>query len=38
MKTVIVKAKVQNKTNLIKNIQAAGHDFGKPIFQHDRVF
>ena len=38
MKTVIVKAKVQNKTNLIKNIQAAGHDFGRPIFQHDRVF
>jgi predicted adenylyl cyclase CyaB len=38
MKLVIVKAKVRNKSNLIKNIQAAGHDFGRPIFQHDRVF
>lgn len=38
MKTVIVKAKVKNKIDFIKKIQAAGHDFGKPVFQNDRVF
>lgn len=38
MKTVIVKAKVTNKVELINNIQAAGHDFGKQIFQNDRIF
>ena len=38
MKLVIIKAKVEDKIKLMKNIQAAGHDFGKPIFQNDRVF
>lgn len=38
MKTVIVKAKVKNKIEFMKNIQAAGHDFGSAIFQSDRVF
>lgn len=38
MKTVIVKAKIKNKVEFIKNIQAAGHDFGKSIFQSDRIF
>ncbi|MDO4902101.1 MAG: CYTH domain-containing protein [bacterium] len=38
MKTVIVKAKVKNKIEFMKNIQAAGHDFGQPIFQNDRIF
>lgn len=38
MKTVIVKAKVKNKIDFIEKIQAAGHDFGRPIFQNDRMF
>ncbi|MDO4871868.1 MAG: CYTH domain-containing protein [bacterium] len=38
MKRVIVKAKVEDKISLIKNIQATGHDFGKVIFQNDRIF
>lgn len=38
MKLVIVKAKVDDKIKLMKNLQAAGHDFGNPIFQNDRVF
>lgn len=38
MKTVIVKAKIANKIEFMKNIQAAGHDFAQPIFQNDRIF
>lgn len=38
MKTVIVKARVKDKIALMKNIQATGNDFGKSVFQNDRVF
>lgn len=38
MKTIIVKAKIRNKIEFMKNIQAAGHDFAQLIFQNDRIF
>ena len=38
MKKVIVKAKIKNKVDFIKRLTDTGHDFGRVIFQNDRVF
>lgn len=38
MRLVIVKAKVEDKLDFISRISDAGHNFGLPVFQNDRVF
>ena len=38
MKLVIVKAKITDKISFLKRMHDSGHDFGKVVFQNDRVF
>ncbi len=38
MKLVIVKAKITDKIGFLKRMHDSGHDFGKVVFQNDRVF
>ena len=38
MKLVIVKAKITDKISFLKRMHVSGHDFGKVVFQNDRVF
>ena len=37
MKLVIVKAKITDKISFLKRMHDSGHDFGKVVFQNDRV-
>ena len=38
MKLVIVKAKIIDKIDVLKKISDTGHQFGKVVFQNDRIF
>ena len=38
MKLVIVKAKITDKISFLKRMHDSGYDFGKVVFQNDRVF
>lgn len=38
MKLVIVKAKITDKIDVLKKISDTGHQFGKVVFQNDRIF
>ena len=38
MKLVFVKAKITDKISFLKRMHDSGHDFGKVVFQNDRVF
>ena len=38
MKLVIIKAKITDKISFLKRMHDSGHDFGKVVFQNDRVF
>ena len=38
MKLVIIKAKITDKISFLEKLQNSGHDFGKVVFQNDRVF
>ncbi len=38
MKLVIIKAKITDKIRFLERMHSSGHDFGKVVFQNDRVF
>ncbi|MBS7346757.1 MAG: CYTH domain-containing protein [Candidatus Sacchiramonaceae bacterium] len=38
MKLVIIKAKITDKISFLERMHSSGHDFGKVVFQNDRVF